>query len=162
MYGRQVLGTLGFANALSADGNPRAKIGGCTIDWVTVAAVSGSDVTLADGTVVKIGEKYLPVGQVIVRITSVVSGSTIGKYGPWDIAATDGRQTLVAGGDNYVLNRPTFQADPKGDYPEAIYGGRIYQARALQSGVGTHSLAAGPTLAEFKAAFPLFEYVTGN
>lgn len=147
MYGRQVLGVVGSTYQVSADGNPIAKIGGCTIDWTTVGAVSGSDVTVGDGQVIKVGSKYLRYGQIICKITAT------GYYGPWDIAASDGRQ-LLARGDCYIVNRTILNGDPKDDYPEAIDGGRIWMARVIQSGVATHTLALGPTLAEFLAAFP--------
>ena len=67
--GRQALGTIGGYLQLSADGAPLAKAGGITIDWDTVAAVSGSDVTLNDGRVIKVGEKFLRYGQTVVKMT---------------------------------------------------------------------------------------------
>lgn len=164
MYGRSVIGTIGSGYQLSADGNPRAKIGGVTIDWTTVAAVSGADVTTPNGSVVPIGQKYLPAGSTVVRITSVVNGSTVGMYGPYDptTPATDGRQTLAANADCFLLNRDAYASDPKDQYPEAIYGGRVWLARILNTGTGTHTLAGGPTLAEIKSTFPLLEFVDGN
>lgn len=164
MYGRSVLGQIGMGYQLSADGNPRAKVGGGTIDWSTVAAVSGSDVTLANGGVVSVGAKYLPAGSTVIRITSVVNGSTVGMYGPFDptTPATDGRQTLAANADCYLLNRDAIQGNPKDDYPELIYGGRVWLARILNTGASAHSLTGGPTLAEIKSTFPLLELVDGN
>lgn len=53
---------------VSADGSPDYKAGGVTIDWSTVTAVSGSNATLPDGSVVLIGQKYLRYGQVLTRI----------------------------------------------------------------------------------------------
>jgi hypothetical protein len=67
-FGTRSLGTLASRLKVSADGRPEAKIGGVTIDWSTVVAVSGSDVTLIDGVLVAVGEKYLRYGQVITRI----------------------------------------------------------------------------------------------
>lgn len=70
-YGRQgLLGQVGYDIQLSSDGKPIVKQGGVTLDWTTVTAVSGTDVTLNDGTVVKIGNSYLRYGQVICRITA--------------------------------------------------------------------------------------------
>jgi hypothetical protein len=150
--GRQVLGTVGGYLQVSADGEPIAKVAGVTIDWTTVAAVSGSDVTLTDGQVIKIGEKYLRYGQVIAQIT------TGGKYGPWDIAAADGRALLVRG-RIFVLNRTAVNTEPMDDYPEAIEGGRVYRARLIQSEAATHTLALGPTFAEIVLAFPAMQFV---
>jgi hypothetical protein len=151
-YGRNVIGTVGGGYQLSADGVPRAKLGGVTIDWSTVAAVSGSDVTLPDGTVVPVGQKYLAAGQTVVQITAS------GKFGPFDPAAADGRQTLAANaGTCFLLNRAALASEPKDDYPEAIYGGRVWAARVLNTGAGAHTLAGGPTLAEIKSTFPQLE-----
>lgn len=150
--GRTVIGTLGGHLQVTADGEPVAKVAGVTIDWSTVAAVSGSDVTLNDGQIIKIGKKYLRYGQVITQIT------TGGKFGPYDSAAADGRQTL-ARGSAYVLNRTALEDEPMDEYPEAIEGGRVFLARILQVGTGTASLAAGPTLANLSSTFPDFRYV---
>jgi hypothetical protein len=150
-FGRTVLGTVGSSISLLADGKGGDKIGGVTIDWSTVAAVSGSDATLNDGVVVPIGSKYLRYGQVITMITAS------GKYGPYDPAAVDGRQTL-ARGKAFLVNRTVTNLDPKGDYPEAIDSGRVWQARLIQVGTGTASLAAGPTLANVESTFPGITY----
>lgn len=153
MFGRTVLGTVGSSVQLIADGNGRHKIGGVTVDWATVAAVSGSDVTVNDGVVVKIGSKYLRYGQVLTKITAS------GKYGPYDPAASDGRQTL-ARGDCYLVNRTVVNEDPRSDYPEVIDGGRVWFDRLIQAGTGTASLAAGPTKANLETAFPTLTYTT--
>jgi hypothetical protein len=150
-YGQVAIGQLG-SRALSviADGKPKVKAGGITIDWSTVAAVAGADVVLNDGTVIPIGFKFLRYGQVVMRITAS------GKFGPWDIAAADGRQLLTAvEGDAFFLNRTVLELDPAGDYGGvACYGGLAYKSRLIQSGVAAHTLAAGPTLAELLAMFP--------
>jgi hypothetical protein len=147
MFGRKTLGYLGTPFAVSADGEPLAKTGGVTLDWTTFAAASGSDTTLYDNFVVPAGVQVCKTGQVICRITAS------GKFGPYDPAAADGRQTL-ARGDCFVVNRAVRSDDPRSDHPEAIYGGRVWPSRIVQSGTGTHTLAAGPTLAELLAAFP--------
>jgi hypothetical protein len=81
------------------------------------------------------------------------AGATAGKYGPYDSAATDGRQNAPARGVSFVIRKTTRQDDRHGDHPIAIYGGLVYRDRILATG-GTHSLAAGPTWAELEAAFP--------
>lgn len=241
------------------------KAVGITVDWSTVAAVSGSDVTIPEeGTVIKVGKKYLRFGQIMTKITQAevqtldlsgdddpgggtwnitdilgeevadiawnVSGATLqaairaaladvefadqitvskssfvytitfppelnnvatitvdatgltggvgdtfaitvgtttqgvataGYYGPYDPAATDGRQTLTRG-SCFVLDQ-TFQEDPTGllgsqNYPPVFDGGQVWRKRLLIT-TGTHSLAAGPTVAEFETAFPRIGYV---
>jgi hypothetical protein len=151
-YGRQQLGTIGTSIQVSADGEPVPKMAGVTLDWTTFATVTGSDVTIADGLVIKIGQQYGRFGLVICKIT------TGGKYGPYDPAAADGRQTPVRG-QCYVLNRTAIASEPADEYPEVIEGGRVWLARIIQAGTGTASLAAGPTRAVLDALFPDFRYV---
>lgn len=89
-FGRTLVsGVAGFDAILSADGRPDYKAGGVTIDWSTVTAVSGSDVTLNDGTVVKIGNKYLRYGQVLCKITTqpVQTITMTGTGGTFRVAA---------------------------------------------------------------------------
>jgi len=151
-YGRQVLGTIGTTIQLSADGEPGAKLAGVTIDWSTVAAVSGSDVTVGDGVVVKVGDKYLRYGQVITRITAT------GKYGPYDPALSNGQELLVRG-RAFLLNRTATNTEPADDHPEVIEAGRVWRARILQSEAATHTLALGPTFVEIGATFPELRFV---
>ena len=119
--------------------------------------------TFADDTVLAAGQKGLRYGQILCRITSVVNGSKVGYYGPYDPAATDGRQTL-ARGECFILNRTVLQFNPVGfnvhnaDNPAVFDGGRAWKARILIT-TGAHSLAAGPTVAEFETAFPDITYV---
>lgn len=268
-YGRQIFG----ANAViptrvSADGAPRFKVGGATIDFTTVPAAlgAGNDTTLPDGSVVKGPFQFLRYGQVLARITgsantlntsgtptggsgvfNVVAGggiaqpvtigyadsaatvqaslaalsnigagnvtvtggalttapititfsrtlgtvtfalssnaltggtapnwaigaslaiaSNVGMFGPFDPAASDGRQTLAAG-DAYVLDE-TLVLNPSGTVgPQTIAnqgglidGGTVFFGRILQSGTVTHTLALGPTKAEILSTFPNFGYV---
>ncbi len=91
-----------------------------------------------------------------VATTSV--GGRTNLYGPYDPAAVDGRQTLTRG-QCFILNRTALHIEPLDDYPEAIEGGKVWLARILQSGLATHTLAAGPTKAELLAAFPRLQLV---
>jgi hypothetical protein len=84
--------------------------------------------------------------------TTTGGGTTANQYGPYDSAASDGRATLAIG-DCFVLNHTAKELDPYSAHPEAIYGGRMVRDRLLIT-TGTHSLAVGPTVAEFLAAFP--------
>ena len=152
-YGRQVLGTLGGNLEVTADGSPVAKAAGVTIDWSTVTAVSGSDVTLNDGQVIPIGSKYLRYGQVITKITSG------GKYGPYDPADAAGGRDLLVRCRAFIVNRTAVNTEPADEHPEVIEGGRVYRARIIQSEAATHTLALGPTFAELNATFPDLRYV---
>lgn len=147
-FGRTTLEQLGRSIQVSSDGFPEFKTAGVTIDWATVAAVAGSDVTWLDNFVVKVGEKALRYGQVITKITAS------GKYGPYDPAAVDGRQTL-ARGSAYVLNESYKEDDTASDHPPGAFdGGHVFLDRILHSGGGAASLAAGPTEANLLTTFP--------
>jgi hypothetical protein len=81
MIGRNLLTTSTVQPVrVSADGSPLYKAGGVTIDWTTVVAVAGADVTLPDGDVIRIGQKYLRYGQVLnsgVGAASLAAGPTL-------------------------------------------------------------------------------------
>lgn len=92
-------------------------------------------------------------------------GGDVGKFGPYDPAATDGRATLTRG-ECFILNETVLQngiipalGAGATDYPAALEGGSVYKDRLLQSGVAGHTLALGPTLAELLAAFPRLRLV---
>src|SRR5690242_6738712 len=72
MFGRTQLPTNTVQpTRVSADGEPRYKAGGITIDWTnTVTAVASNDAVLPDGSIVKVGQKYLRYGQILCKITS--------------------------------------------------------------------------------------------
>lgn len=87
--GRQVIGGgTGIPICLSYDGDPEWGRS-LTIDWSTVAAVSGSDVIAPEGFTVPVGAKWLRFGQPLVRITKAetqtitVSGTPAG--GSFDV-----------------------------------------------------------------------------
>jgi hypothetical protein len=106
-------------------------------------------------------------GSVTPAVTT--AGTSNGKYGPYDSAASDGRQTLTRG-ECFILDE-TWLLNPAGgsfaglastDIIGGVFdGGDIFLDRVLQSGVVAHSLTLGPTKAEFLAAFPLIK-ITEN
>lgn len=155
MFGRTNLATNSvMTTRVSADGKPKYKPGGVTIDWDKVTAIN-ADATLTDGSVIKSGQKYLRYGQVLTKITAS------GKYGPYDPSVTDGRELLTRG-RVYILDETLIQynAGSSGlgaanDHAGGVFeGGLVWIDRVLHSGTGTHTLAAGPTLAEVLTAFP--------
>jgi hypothetical protein len=157
-YGRQVLTKTGRDVMVLADlQDAQFKLGGITRDWNTYTAAP-SDVTLTDQTPIKTGERYSRFGQIECEITAT------GKYGPYDLAASDGRQNLVRG-KCFINNRTMkenghiaeLQSGPATDHSQVFDGGTGWKARLLVSG-GAASLAAGPTVAAFEAAFPRIAY----
>lgn len=240
---------------VSADGNPKYKSGGVMIDTTTIPAAGGTDVTLADGSVIKAGQQYMRYGQIIAKVTvaeiqtitvtatggtftatvpgtgvatiatafnasaatmqanlrtatgnnaitvslaggvytvtfpsamgdvtlmtldtSLLTGGSAtvatphagtqyGKFGPYDPAATDGRANLVRG-DCFILdetwllypNETPMLSGPNDFIGGVFEAGDVWFDRILQSGVAAHSLAAGPTLAEFETLFPRVSY----
>lgn len=138
----------------SAFGAERFKVGGITVDWVTVTAL-GADTTYAgEGRLYKAGDKVLRYGTVMCRITSVVNGSTVGKFGPYLSSATDGRQ-LLNPGDCFILDHSVSQlTDLDSDHPGSLFdaGVVVYMDRVASD--GTAGPAANPTKALLKTAFP--------
>lgn len=95
-----------------------------------------------------------------------VAGANAGKYGPYDFAATDGRQT-VARGNVCILNQSVmelgvlqFMSQSSTNHPGCLVGGLVWRERIIAT-TGTHSLAAGPTFTELEAALPTLRYVQG-
>lgn len=57
--------------SVSADGNPRRKPGGVTIDWASVPVVNGgADVTWPDGLLIKAGKKAIRYGTVVCKLNA--------------------------------------------------------------------------------------------
>jgi len=141
---------------VSADGDLEWKTAGATIDWTTVAAVAGSDVTYPDKLVVKVGQKGMRYGQVLAKITAT------GLFGPYDFAAADGRQTLTRG-NVFILNQSVLQTGLLGfaqevtDILGVLQAGTVWRDRLIAT-TGTHSLALGPTFTELEAAMPGLSY----
>lgn len=131
------------------------------------ATVSGSaggpfTITFVDAlgaNVVTTSAASLTGGSGTAAVTTTAPGGNYGWFGPYDPAATDGRQTLTRGecfiADQTHLQYPNGSgASPSQDFIGAIEGGSVFWDRILQSGTATHTLALGPTKAEVLAAFP--------
>jgi hypothetical protein len=90
-------------------------------------------------------------------IGTTTQGTTSrGSFGPYDPAASDGRQTLTRG-ECFILNETALEALAGSDHPGVFDGGIVWKDRLLIT-TGSHSLAAGPTVTEFETAFPRVSY----
>jgi hypothetical protein len=147
-YGTNTIQTLGRRIQVSADGMPRWKAGGITLDWSTVTAVT-EDTTLDDGTVVKNGDSYIRYGTVLSQITIG------GKYGPADTGASDGRETVTNAvrGRAFILNETVVKSEPGSDHPAVFDGGRVFKGRLKYGGSGE------PTEANLETMFPDITFV---
>lgn len=140
-FGTSALETSGRGVMLSADGDPIWKTGGLSIDWSVMLEASG-DTTLADGTVVKDGDFYCPVGTLLTRITAS------GKFGRYQSGAGDGRQTLTPG-SCYFANQTIVKSSLKSDHVPAVEGGRLWKSRVLSSAVSTNPASFSTIVAAF-------------
>lgn len=147
-FGRTVLATYGREVHVTATDDAEYKVGGVTLDWDLINAVSGSAATLDDGTIVPVGYKYIRYGTPLAMVTNT------GLYAPADSTANNGLQTWTAGRffvlDTTVLENTPGQlgrvVDP--DHPPVIDGGTVYAARMNVGGAGQ------PTLAQVLAVLP--------
>jgi hypothetical protein len=83
-----------------------------------------------------------------------------GMYGPYDPAATDGRQTIERGRCFWV-NETTRELDLHSNHPPVLSGGSVWRQRLIAT-TGTASLADGPTFTALEAAFPRLRYTDVN
>jgi hypothetical protein len=148
-------GVFGWGLDISAGGDLEFLHGGATIDWSTVAAL-GADLTLADGTVYKTGEKVLLPGQVMLEETS---GANIRMFGPYDPAdVTTGRGTVAPFIRAGIVRRPVhYRPDISNRFYDSMIGlviGGPVKRGLIRATAGTASLANGPTYANLAVLFP--------
>ena len=118
---------------------------GITSPVVSQIGAAAADVTLTDGRVVKIGDKYIPEGTVLSQVTAT------GLFAPADTTASDGRQTVDATqrGKSFVLNEAIVKSDPGSDHTGKVFdAGTVFEARLKIGGTGQ------PTRTNFVAMFP--------
>lgn len=172
-FGNRVIEKVGSRYSVSAEGQPKSKVAGVSIAWATVTAAgadavvlpsygstvntSFSDYNQGADSYVEAGEKYLRLGTVLCRISG---GTYAGKFAPYGTAggSLGGGTLLKTKGNMYILDRTVFEKDSGSDHYPVIEGGRIWKARVVGF-AGSADTAAGPTTAEFEAAFPTCLYV---
>lgn len=142
--------------ALSTVGTGNATVTG------TGPYVITFDPSLGD-VAVTLGVGSLTGGTATVATTR--SGDSTKKWGPYDPAASDGRQTLSRG-RCVIVEQTIFEKDQLGlDLTDstlkgAIEGGTAWRKRLIAT-TGSASLANGPTFTNLEAAFPMLRYA-GN
>ncbi len=141
-FGQEVIGTFKFGSSVRASNNPEGMRGG-TIDWGLIPAAT-ENTSFNDGREVKVGEKCLRYGTVLVRITAEVPSKNM--FALYDRNATDGRQQLGRG-DSYILDETICESDSHSN-PRLFDGGSAWKARLLVGGNNQ------PSWDEFYATFP--------
>lgn len=95
-------------------------------------------------------------------VATATAGTAAGTYGPFDGAATDGRQNLTRG-QCFILNETVLEEDPIGqatDHPGVFDGGLVWKARLRLGGQNPAYLGTGaePAWSAFETAFPRIRY----
>ena len=168
--------TLGRTIQVSADGAPKYKAGGVTVDWTSIPAcpangdtyygktVASGKVTFEDGVEVKTGEKAIRYGSVLVYdATQDAVSSTTGGY----ILAVSG--TLVRS-QTFIVNETWLEDDYVSSHPGVMDGGRMFRDRIVTSGSApgngiTVYVTGGstpPTNAQVEAAMPAVLWALDN
>lgn len=135
-YGRVSLESVGRGIQVTADGAPKAKAGGVTIEWAAVVAATadanlspiGEGLDVPSDDFVYTGEKYLRYGQIVCKL---VGGTSAGKYVPYGATSGLGGGTVstTAKGDWYILNQTVHEGNVNSDHPPAIEGGLLWRSR---------------------------------
>lgn len=127
---------VGARTRASSNGEMRYKPAGVTIDWASIAAVSGADVTLTDGQIIKIGERYIRYGTVIYRHTD----------GTFRVATN---ATPLVPGECFIMDYTITDQDlTSPNFGGAGDNGRVYKDRIVAGGAGE------PTWTAVYAALP--------
>ncbi len=136
------LPNVGYQNAVVTGGNGSPFLVTFAASVLGVATLTATGATIAAGS---------------AGASAAAPGGNSRFFGPYDPAATDGRQN-VNRGDCWIANRThvaggTFQIPLQDDYHtgECITGGKVWGAKVIATN-GTASLAAGPTWASLYAA----------
>lgn len=81
------------------------------------------------------------------------AGAGTGLYGPYDTAATDGRQTL-SNGEVFIVNETVKEDYLHSNHPPVLFGGMVFKDRVLATSTAAGSLTVGPTWTNLLAAMP--------
>ncbi len=129
LVGRVTVGKAGFVYTISFSAR-LGNVGTVTVDDTDLESAGAITVTIATTT------------------QGVASG---GKFGPADLTANDGRQTLTRG-SCFLINETVKESDLHSDHPPALEGGKVWKDLLL---AGTNNQ---PALAAIEAAMPRLSY----
>src|SRR6476661_8716298 len=118
--------TGGRSIQVTADGAPKFKAGGVTINWDYVPAVT-VDTTYEDNVVVEAGKKALRYGSVVYRLAD-------GRFG---LARAN---TTLKRGETFIVNETWLEEDRMSNHPGVIDGGRVFKDRILAGGAETNEV----------------------
>ena len=162
--GERVLFTETFGRSIqvSADGAPKYKAGGATIDWSTVVAcpanastyyaitVANGKVTFEDNVDVLVGEKALRYGTILMRDAGT------GKFRP--ALTADGASLKRS--ETFILNETVLESDTMSELVGVMDGGRMFRDRIAYAANTATVMATGvpPTAAQMEAVMPGIVY----
>lgn len=162
-FGQETYDSIGYGITVTADGAPKAKAGGVTIDWDSVPAFA-NDAEFEGFQKVKSGDKFLRYGTILVKITAASDATKVGKFTVYG-ATVAGGTLSEARGDIFILNESVNEDDHASSHPAVIDGGRVYKERLnIDSNDEIVYDESGPTafdqMAEddFLAAFPQISF----
>jgi hypothetical protein len=177
---------------VSADGAPKYKAGGITVDWPSIPAcpangntyygvtVANGQAEFEDGVIVKVGEKAIRYGSILMYdatldTASVIDGDPNGAY---RLALTG---DTLARSQTFIVNETWLEEDASSNHIGVMDGGRMWRARIVKSDttVADNAAVAGdqseaavavyvtgggvpPTLAQIQTVFPLVSWALDN
>lgn len=130
-YGREKTWSIGSGDSMRASPAPEG-VARPMVAWDTVPTSES-------------GDKCLRYGTIVLLIT--VEGPSKGLVGPYDLNATDGRQSLFTN-HAFILNETVCESE-RGSRPvEVFHKGMVYKDALL---IGRENQ---PTIEDFRKAFP--------
>lgn len=154
--------TGGRSIQVSADGAPKYKAGGVTVDWTTIpvcpanggtyygAAVANGIATFEDTVQVDVGTRAIRYGTILMKDAGT------GKFRP--ALTADGG--ALKRSETFIVNETWLEEDNMSAHPGVIDGGRVFEKRVAHVGnMATYDgSAVPPTKAQIEAVLPGIVY----
>lgn len=162
-FGQETYDSIGYGITVTADGAPKAKAGGVTIDWASIPAFA-NDAEFEGFQKVKSGDKFLRYGTILVKITAATDTTKVGKYTVYGATVAGGTLSEDRG-DIFILNESVHESDRASSHPAVIDGGRVFKERLnidsnpeIVYNSGTSAAFGQMAEADFLAAFPQISF----